>query len=300
MAHELGMLEAAAAGLLEGVGAVIPISGLGHAVLIGSLGNGAGADLAPSASGYLYSYLRLAVGAALVVHFWRDWVWFGRGLVGQLVDRAARETERRWAWLVLLGVVPPVVLVAALSGRAAALTTHPVLAGICLIGNGLLLLAVWWWFRRSPRSGGLSGSHRAKLTRREDAEAFVAESAAMRGYRVAAVGVLCAAVLVPGVSGVGLAISAGLLWGLTQEQAARLALLLLGPVLLGWGLVDLPDLGAARFDAVRSAVLVGTGTALVAAYLAVSLALRYFRSASLRPFGVYCVLAGAAALVWLG
>lgn len=299
MTHELGVLEAAAAGLLQGVAVIFPISGSGHGVLIGSLGNNAGDDLAPATSLYLYAALRLAVGVALVVHFWRDWLWVGRGLLGTLAPRSTHAEGRRWAALVLVAVLPSCIAVAVLAPHARTLTTHPLLAAGCLAGNGLLLLIVWFWFRRSPRSGGLSGTHRARLTRREEAEAFVAEAAVLRPSRFATIGVLPVAVLVPGVSGVGLAICAGLIWGLSQEQAARVALIVITPVLLTWGATDLPDLRAAEFDGVRTAVLVASGVAFVAAYLAISLLLRYFRTASLRPFGYYCLLAGGGALTWL-
>lgn len=300
MALELGVLEAAAAGLLQGVASIFPISGLGHGVLVGSLGNGAGADIAPETSGYLYAGFRLAIGLALFAHLWRDWVWVGRGLVGTLLPRASRETGRRWAWLVLLAVVPASIVVVVLDPHVRSLASHPVLAAAGLAGNGVVLLLMWWWFRRSPRSGGLSGTHRARLTRREDAEAFVAELSTIRSYRLAIIGLFPVAAVVPGVSGVGLAICAGLLWGLTQEQAARAALFVTTPVLLAWGARDLPDLNAFEFDSVRKAVLIAWGVAFVAAYLAISLLLRYFRTASLRPFGYYCVLAGGAALLWLG
>jgi undecaprenyl-diphosphatase len=299
VAHSLGVLEAAAAGLLQGVAEIFPISGLGHGVLVGSLGNGAGANIAPAASGYLYAGIRVAIGLALFVHLWRDWLWFGRGVAGAVIRPSAHATERRWAALVLLAVTPAAIATAALAARARSLATHPVLAAACLTGNGVLLLVVWFWFRRSPRSGGLSGTHRARLTRAEDAEAFVAELSTLRPYRMAVIGWLPVAALVPGISGIGLGMCAGLLWGLTQEQAARAALLVISPLMLTWGLVGLPDLGAAQYADVRTAVFVACAVAFVAAYLAISLVLRYFRTASLRPFGYYSLVAGVAALVWL-
>jgi undecaprenyl-diphosphatase len=296
VAHELGLLEAVGAGLLQGVAVVFPISGLGHGVLAGSLGHDAGADLAPATAGYLYACLRVAIGLALLVYFWRDWLRVGRGLVSTLGPRASGTAERRWAWLVVLAVVPGSVAIAVLAPHAERLTRHPELAAAVLAANGLFMLLVWWWWRRSPRAGGLSGLHRAPLTRGEDAEAFAVESSTLPPGRMLLLGLLPVASLVPGISGVGLAVAAGLIWGLTQEQAARVALLVVTPILLTWGGRDLPDLRTAGFDGVRSAVLIACAVALVAAYLATALIVRYFRSASLRPFGYYCLIAGAAAL----
>jgi undecaprenyl-diphosphatase len=300
LTHELQVFEAIAAGLLQGVAVVFPISGLGHGVLAGSLGNNAGVDIAPASAGYLYACMHVGVGLALLVYFWRDWVWIGRGLVALVTRSPAHATERRWALLVALAVLPSSIGAAVLAPRADSLLTHPALAAACVGGNGVLMLLVWWWFRRSPRSGGLSGTHRARLSRTDEAEAFAADSSALPAPRMAVVGLLPLASFVPGLSGVGLAMCGALLWRLSQEQAARIALLVLTPFLLSWGGSQFPDLGGSQFAGVRTATLYAAGTALVAGYLATALLMRYFRSASLRPFGYYCVVAGAAALVWQG
>jgi undecaprenyl-diphosphatase len=289
------VLEAVGAGLLQGVAVVFPISGLGHAVLAGALGNNAGADLAPANAGYLYACLRLGIGVALLAYFWRDWARVARG-IGSTFRRSARPGPRRWAWLVVLAALPACIAVAILDPYVRPLSHHPRLAAGCLAGNGLLMLLVWWWWRRSPRAGGMSGVHRARLSRAEEAETFGVELSVLPAGRVLMLGLLPIASLVPGVSGVGLVVATGLVWGLTHEQAARAALLLVTPVFLTWGGRDLPDLGAAQYSGVRTAVVVAGVVAFVAAYLTAALLVRYFRSASLRPFGYYCVLAGGAAL----
>ncbi len=297
--HDLSVLEAIGAALLQGVAIVYPISGLGHGVLIGSLKHGAGADLAPANARYLYAALHIGVAAALFVHYWRDWLRIGRGLVGTVVRRASSPPERRWAGLVVLAVVPGCVAVALLAPHARSLLHHPRLAAACLTGNGVLMLAVWWWWRRSPRAGGLSGAHRARLTRGEQAEAFASELSSLRADRALVLGLLPLAALVPGVSGVAITVSVALLWGLTHEQSAHIALLLLTPMLLTWGVSQLPDLGAAEYDGVRTATVLAVVIAAATAYLTAALLVRYFRRASLRPFGYYCVLAGGVSLILL-
>lgn len=295
---DLSVLEAIGAGLLQGVAVVYPISGLGHGVVIGALNDGT--DLAPANAEYLYATLRLGVALALLAYYWRDWLLVLRGVVGTVVRPAANAPERRWAGSLLLAVLPGCVGAAVLAGRARPLLDHPGLAAGCLLGNGLLMLAVWWWWRRSPRAGGLSGSHRARLSRSEQAETFAGELASLRAGRLLLLGFLPLGALVPGISGVALTLCAALLIGLTHEQAAHVALLLVTPTLLVWALVELPDLGAAEYDGVRGRTLLAAGVALVAAYLTAALLVRYFRRASLRPFGYYCVLAGGAAVIGLG
>jgi undecaprenyl-diphosphatase len=297
--HELSVLEAIGGALLQGVAIVYPISGLGHGVLIGSLKHGAGADLAPVNAQYLYAALHVGVAAALIVHYWRDWLRIVRGLLGAVARPLSSAPERRWAWLMVLAAAPGCIAVALLAPHARGLLHHPRLAAACLAGNGALMLAVWWWWRRSPRAGGMSGTHRARLTRGEQAEAFASELSSLRTDRAFVLGLLPLGALVPGVSGVALTLSVALIWGLTHEQSVHIALLLVTPMLLTWGLTELPDLSAAQYDGVRTNTLVAVAIAAVTAYLTAALLVRYFRRASLRPFGYYCLLAGGVSLILL-
>ncbi len=91
--------------------------------------------------------------------------------------------------------------------------------------------------------------------------------------------------------------SGGLLRGLSHEDAARLSFLLATPVILAAGVLKIPDLTGPLGKGIGGQVLAGSAVAGVAAYLAVRFLDRYFQRRSLRPFGVYCVLAGAACAV---
>jgi undecaprenyl-diphosphatase len=46
-------------------------------------------------------------------------------------------------------------------------------------------------------------------------------------------------------------------------------------------------------------VLVGSTLSFIGAYVSVAFLTRYFRTRSLRPFGVYCLIAAAVSLVAL-
>ena len=292
---DLSVLEAIGAGILQGVAVVFPISGLGHGVLIGSLGDGAGTDLDPATARYLYAALRIAVAVALVAYYWRDWLHVIRGLAG-VVTRRGERAERRWAARLVLAAAPGCIGVAVLHEHVRTLLGHPRAAAAGLLVNGAIMLATWWWWRRSPRAGGLSGSHRARITRSEQAEAFVLELSTLRPSRALLLGLMPLAALVPGLSGVAFTLAVALLLGLTHEQAAHVALLMMAPFLLTWGLVELPDLGSAPYAGVRPQLALAAVLAAGAAYATAALLVRYFRRSSLRVFGYYCLLAGAAAL----
>jgi undecaprenyl-diphosphatase len=89
---------------------------------------------------------------------------------------------------------------------------------------------------------------------------------------------------------------AGMLKGLSREDAARFSFLLATPVILAAGALKLGDLFGPLGDGIRGQVLFGSILSGVGAYLSVRFLTRYFANRSLRPFGVYCAVAGLASL----
>jgi undecaprenyl-diphosphatase len=92
----------------------------------------------------------------------------------------------------------------------------------------------------------------------------------------------------------------GLLRGLSHEDAARFSFLLSTPVILAAGVLKLGDLAGPLGDGVRPQILVGSLLSFAGAYLSVRFLTKYFENRSLRPFGIYCIVVGAACLVWFG
>jgi undecaprenyl-diphosphatase len=105
--------------------------------------------------------------------------------------------------------------------------------------------------------------------------------------------------LLPGISRSGITMVAGLLRGLSHEDAARFAFLLATPVILAAGALKIPDLAGPLGAGIHGQVLAGSLASFVSAYLAVRYLTRYFQTRTLTPFAIYCVLAGAASLLWL-
>jgi len=91
---------------------------------------------------------------------------------------------------------------------------------------------------------------------------------------------------------------AGLLRGLSHEDAARFSFLLATPVILAAGLFKLPDLAGPLGTGVRGQVLFGSVLSGIAAYLSVRFLTRYYQVRSLVPFGIYCLVAGLGCLVY--
>jgi undecaprenyl-diphosphatase len=104
--------------------------------------------------------------------------------------------------------------------------------------------------------------------------------------------------LLAGISRDGVTMVAGMFGGLSREDAARFAFLLATPVILAAGVLKIPDLatyGKGDFGPiVAGSILSGVG-----AYLSVRFLVKYFRTRTLTPFAIYCVVVGAGSILYL-
>jgi hypothetical protein len=108
------------------------------------------------------------------------------------------------------------------------------------------------------------------------------------------VGVLQSIALIPGFSRTGSTMTGALLVGLSHEDAARFSFLLATPVIGAAALLKLPELTYSSAQSVLIPTLAGALAAGIAAYLSVRFLVRYFKTETLTPFGVYCIVAGLA------
>ncbi len=103
--------------------------------------------------------------------------------------------------------------------------------------------------------------------------------------------------LAPGISRSGVTMVAGMVRGLSREDAARFSFLLATPVILAAGVLKLGDLSGPLGNGIRGQVLFGSVLSGVGAYLSVRFLTRYFANRSLRPFGIYCIAVGVASII---
>lgn len=297
MSH-LSWPEAGVIGALQGVTELFPVSSLGHSVLLPAWIGGSWArnlDVARPESPYLAFIvgLHVATAVALIFYFWRDWVRIIGGLVTSIAQREVRTPDQRLAWLLVLATIP-VGLVGLLAEHWVRVTFGKALpASWFLALNGIILL-----LGEHLRSS--TGNHAAVE------EEYVDErvSGPMSDARLAsipvgpavAIGSAQILALAAGISRSGVTMVAGMLRGLSREDAARFAFLLATPVILAAGVLKLPDLGGHLGDGIRAQVLFGSVLSGVGAYLSVRFLTRYFDRRSLRPFGVYCLIAGVISI----
>jgi undecaprenyl-diphosphatase len=322
----LSYLEATVVGLFQGVTELFPVSSLGHSVLVPALIGGRWAqDLNVSSpeSPYLAFIvgLHVATAAALLLFFWRDWVQIIAGFFTSIRYRRIQTTGERLAWLIVVGTVVVGVCGLALEHTFRTTLGKPIPAAAFLIANGVILYAGEHLRRRLGTGTGdhaananpmLSGNHTRLAEGPATREGLTASTAAVDEssgvddqlaktplWRGALIGSAQTLALLPGISRSGVTMTAGLLRGLTHDEAARFSFLLATPVILAAGVLKIPDLFGPLGAGIGGQVFAGSVASFVSAYLAVRFLTKYFHTRTLRPFAMYCVVAGVGSLLWL-
>jgi len=296
----LNFLEAIVVGAFQGVTELFPVSSLGHSVLIPALVGGQWAqDLNVSApeSPYLAFIvgLHVATAAALLLFFWRDWVRIIGGFVTSIRYRRLATPAERLAWLIIIATIPVGVAGLVLEHSFRTILGKPIPAASFLIANGVVLY-VGERLRRRTQETAVAADPGAAHDAGVDADARLARMTIGRGTLIGTAQILA---LLPGISRSGVTMVAGLLRGLSHEDAARFSFLLATPVILAAGALKIPDLFGPLGAGIHGQVLAGSLASFVSAYLAVRFLTRYFQTRTLTPFAIYCVLAGAGSLAWL-
>ncbi len=296
----LSWLEAAVVGLLQGVSELFPLSSLGHSVLLPAVLGGAWArdlNVAAPESPYLAFIVgtHVATAVALLVFYRRDWARLVRAFFTSFRHRGTASPDERLIWQLVVATIP-VGLVGMLFEHWLRTTLgRPVPAAWFLIVNGLILLGIEWWVARHPDAETVPVE-----TTPDGVAAGIAADARLSRMsfgRALAIGTFQIAALAPGISRSGITTAAGMRAGLRREDALRYAFLLSTPVILAAGVLKLPDLFGPLGDGIRPQALFGSVLAGLGAYVAVRWLTRWVHTNTLRPFGWYCVLAGAGCLV---
>ena len=300
MTHHLSYLEALLVGALQGVTELFPVSSLGHSLLIPALVGGRWAhdlDVSAPESPYLAFIvgLHVATAGALLVFFWRDWIAIVRGFSSSVRHRRITTPAERLAWLIVLATIPGGIAGLALVHLFRTTLGRPIPAAVFLTVNGVILYA-GERLRRRADARPTSGPVAADEDGLSPGDQRIASLPMLDGGTIGAAQVLA---LLPGISRSGVTMVAGLLRGLSHEDAARFAFLLATPVILAAGVLKIPDLFGPLGDGIHGQVLAGSLASFVCAYLAVRFLTRYFETRTLTPFAIYCVLAGAGSLLWL-
>ncbi len=279
-------VQAIILGILQGVTELFPVSSLGHSVLLpGLFGWDNLVALQTSKDSPFLAFLvglHVATAIALIIYFWRDWDRIIRGFFRSIRDRsvAPDDSAARMAWLLIIGTIPVVLVALVFESKLREVFAKPEAAAFFLMINGLILGGAELLRRRTDRAAAGGKAPRRQLDKLEPLDGGLVGSAQILA-------------LFAGISRSGVTMVAGLLRGLSHEDAARFSFLLATPVILGAGIYKLPELAGSTGASIRGPALVGSLAAGIAAYLSVRFLVKYFETRTLIPFAIYCLVFGA-------
>ena len=268
--------------LLQGVTELFPVSSLGHTVILPSLLHWNINQADPTFLPFVV-LLHVGTATALVIYFWRDWLAIVRAVLGSAIAGRLRGTpDERLGWRLILATIPVGVVGTLFQKQVQALFANPKAAAAFLIVNGAILFLG----ERLRRRAVMGEEGRTPLDQLKVPTAVAVGSAQILA-------------LLPGISRSGSSIVAGLFANLTHEAAARFSFLLATPVILGAGVLKIPDLFSPTALPHLPVYVLGGVTAGVAAFLSVAYLMRYFRVGRLDPFAIYCAAFGILSLILL-
>jgi len=283
--------QAIVIGLFQGVTELVPISSLGHSVLLPDLFGWHNLVRAQSADESFYLAflvaLHVATALALLVHYRATWVRIISGFFNSARKRRIDTPDERLAWLLVVATIPVGVTGLVFEHLLRTVFAKPAAAAVFLMVNGFILFAGERLRQRSMAVRRVPTEQEPPGRRLETLE-----------FREAGfIGLAQTLALFAGVSRSGITMVGGLFRGLNHEDAARFSFLLATPIIFAAGIYKIPDLLGPLGDGVRGQALAGGVAAFAAAYLAVRFLERYFERRTLTPFAVYCLAFGAFSLV---
>lgn len=306
-------------GALQGFSELFPVSSLGHTILIPYLLSW-GIDQQGSNFLAFVVALHLATAIALVIYFWKDWLDVIRAFIGSIKGRQlVYDRNSKFAWLLVAGTIVVGLVGLLLEKQITKFFQDPAfvwVVALFLVINGGLMIYGEYYRRRveqgtaRPRQavgagqkvGGRSPGVYSYPTFQssqmaEKNQAGFKNTEELSFVEGALVGAAQTLALLPGISRSGVTILAGLLAGLSHEEAARFAFMLATPVIGLAALLKVPELLKPEARDMLGMTVAAAVLAGITAYLSVRFLMRYFETKNLKPFGFYCIYLGLLVLI---
>lgn len=277
---ELSYLQSIITGVLQGFSELFPISSLGHSVLVPAwIGGSWERFLTNETSGespYLLMIIALHVASSLTLiwYFRERWVVLVKAFFTSLRKRNDFTAPERLIWKILLATLPVGILGVLFQDQVGELFSDPFAVGGFLFLNGLLLAAI-------------------ELFKRFRITHELSDSESIGNGQALVIGVAQSAALFPGISRFGVTMSAGLARGLSHSAASDFAFLIATPVIFGAGILKLPKLFDPEISHIIGPVIVGSIVSALCTYLSIAFLVKWFKTHTLYPFAIYCVVVGA-------
>jgi undecaprenyl-diphosphatase len=260
-------LTAIILGIVEGLTEFLPVSSTGHLILATEL-------LGYNAQKWAVFNIAIQPGAilAIVVIYWRTFMDVLRGLFS--LEPGAIAFVRN----LLIAFFPAVILGLAFGDIIELMLENAVIVAWSLIIGGFAILIVEK-FARPKESGGVA--------------AVSLKTSAMIGL------IQCLA-MIPGVSRSGATILGAMAMGVDRKTAAEFSFFLALPTLTGATILQLfKHRSEVTADSI-GLIAIGFAVSFVVALVVVKLFLNIVTRYGFGPFAWYRIIAGGAALLWLG
>lgn len=277
---EVSYFQSILTGVLQGFSELFPISSLGHSVLVPAwIGGSWRAFLTNETSGespYLLMIIALHLASSLtLIWFFRNrWLVLIKAFFTSIKKRQNFDASEQLIWKIILATIPVGVLGILFQDEVGELFSDPYAVGGFLFLNGLLLVAIEVY-------------KKSRITRE------LSDTEKIGNGQALVIGIAQSAALFPGISRFGITMSAGLARGLSHSAASDFAFLIATPVIVGASILKLPKLFDPEISHILGPVLVGSVVSAICTYLSIAFLVRWFKTHTLYPFAIYCLIIGA-------
>lgn len=278
--------QAVIIGFIQGITELFPISSLGHAILIPAwIGGSFREFISEENEAYLLITIamHLASSVALFLVFRKRWIRLISGSVHAVANKNYQDTSFRVLSYIVIATIPVGVLGLAFGDYFQSIFGKPQYSALFLTLNGLLLIT-------AERL-----SHRDIAAELQDSDAEIDRRVSAK--TAVAIGFGQSLALFAGISRFGVTMSAGLLRKLNHSVASDFAFLLSLPVIVGASIIKLPELFTTNANELLGQILVGSVISFIATYISVTFLVRWFKTKTLYPFAIYCLVLGISSFV---
>ena len=273
-------------GFIQGITELFPISSLGHAILIPAWLGGSFKDfISDENQTYLLISIamHLASSVALFLVFRKRWQNLIFGSFSALKSRNFQNTQFKVLSYIIIATVPVGILGLAFDDYFQSIFGNPEFSAIFLTINGLILIGAERLSRRDVAHELLDSD--AEIDHRVNVKSAVV------------IGFGQSLALFAGISRFGVTMSAGLLSKLNHSVASDFAFLLSLPVILGASIVKLPELFTTDANQLMGQIIAGSIVSFICTYISVTFLVRWFKTRTLYPFAIYCLIVGILSFV---
>ena len=273
-------------GFIQGITELFPISSLGHAILIPAWLGGSFKDfISDENQTYLLISIamHLASSVALFLVFRKRWQNLIFGSFSALKSRNFQNTQFKVLSYIIIATIPVGILGLAFDDYFQSIFGKPEFSAIFLTINGLILIGAERLSRRDVAHELLDSD--AEIDHRVNVKSAVV------------IGFGQSLALFAGISRFGVTMSAGLLSKLNHSVASDFAFLLSLPVILGASIVKLPELFTTDANQLMGQIIAGSIISFICTYISITFLVRWFKTRTLYPFAIYCLIVGILSFV---